>query len=202
MKLFIQVRDFRGASLRRTKSAFTLVEILVSMALFSLLLGGIVYGNVFGLKMCEITKSKLVRSAEARNAIGQLADEIRCGKTAWIGDVDAGGTFQGIINGQPQSGSALMICPTTNRANYIVYFRNSDGTFRRVTSANTTPTAIAASVTNSVIFRAQDHRGNVLTNSQNNRVMHVKLEFFQARGLVPDAEYFRLETAVTRRAID
>ncbi len=186
----------------RDRSAFTLVEVMVTMALFSLVLSGLVYGSVFGLRMCEITKSKLLRSADARSAIGKLSDEIRSAKGAWIGDVDGSGTFQGVLDGSPQRGSAIMICPTTNRASYIVYFRNADASFRRVTSASPTPRVLATLVTNAMIFSAQDFRGILLTNSQNNRVINVKLEFFQARGIVPDAEYFRLETSVTRRAID
>ncbi|HTD65365.1 MAG TPA: prepilin-type N-terminal cleavage/methylation domain-containing protein [Candidatus Limnocylindria bacterium] len=202
MKLFPHVGHGTLPFAARMKRAFTLVEVIVTMALFSLVLGGLVYGNVFGLKMCEITRAKLLRSADARAAIGQLADEIRCAKTAWIGEVDGSGVFQTGVDGDPQVGNAIMICPTTNTMEFIVYFKNSDSTFRRYTSLSQTPVVLASMVTNSMIFSAEDYQGIVLTNRQNNRVIHVTLEFFQARGFVPDAEYFRLETAVTRRAID
>jgi hypothetical protein len=44
--------------------------------------------------------------------------------------------------------------------------------------------------------------GKVLTNSQNNRVIHVNLEFFRGKGQSPTDGYYKLETAVTRRALD
>lgn len=180
--------------------AFTLVEVLITMALFSLLLAGIVCGTVYGLKMCELTKAKLTRSSDARASIGILADEIRSSKGVHVGSVDNNGVFRAALDGQPQAGSALLIYPTTNKSSFIVYFLNpSDKTFRRTTSSSGRPTALAASVTNAVIFRAQDHRGSVLTNSQHNRVIHVNLEFFQAKGQSPTDGFFKLETAVTRR---
>jgi hypothetical protein len=52
-----------------------------------------------------------------------------------------------------------------------------------------------------MVFRAQDYLGNVLTNSQNNRVIHLTLEFYQPQPLLPDPDYYKLETSVTRRAL-
>ena len=179
---------------------FTLVEVLITMALFSLLLAGIVCGTVYGLKMCELTKAKLTRSSDARASINILAAEIRSSKGVHVGSVDTHGVFRATLDGQPQTGSALLIYPTTNKSSFVVYFLNpSDKTFRRTTSNSGTPKALAASVTNSVIFKAQDHRGNVLTNAQHNRVIHVNLEFFQGKGQSPADGFFKLETAVTRR---
>jgi hypothetical protein len=154
--------------------------------------------------MCAITRTKIEKSSDARVAVGKLADEIRSAKITWVGNVDAGGTFQAIPEGQYQTGSALLINPTTNRANFIVYFLNvSDKTFRRFTSASATPVALAATVTNAAIFRAQNYSGNTLTNWQNNRVISVNLEFFQnGGGASPSTESFQLHTAVTKRSLD
>lgn len=202
MKLDIHILRHQDKG-RPRQAGFTLVEILVSMALFSVLLGGLVVGNVYGAKMCELAKAKLSRSHEARVSLGKLAEEIRAAKITWVGSVSTDGLFEAVTDGKPQAGSALLIYPTTNKADYIVYFVNDqDKTFRRVTSVSRTPTVLATLVTNSVIFRAQDYLGTVLTNQQNNRVIKVNLEFFQARGLTANAEYYKLETAVTRRAID
>jgi prepilin-type N-terminal cleavage/methylation domain-containing protein len=203
MKLSSITSSASPSSSLAARGAFTLVEVLVSTALFSIVLAGLVYGNVYGLKMCELTKIKLTRSHEGRLVLGKLAEEIRSAKTTWVGSLDGSGSFQATLEGQPQTGSALLIYPTTNKANYIVYYVNpADKSFRRITSASSTPTLLASLVTNSVIFRAQDYAGNVLTNSQNNRVTKIQLNFFQARGEMAHAEYYTLETAVTRRAID
>ena len=59
---------------------------------------------------------------------------------------------------------------------------------------------IARSVTNQLVFRAQDHLGNGLTNNRNSRVIHVNLEFYQTKRHRLIADYYQLETSVTRRA--
>jgi hypothetical protein len=113
------------------------------------------------------------------------------------------GAFAGKINGEAQRGSGLLIYPTTNTTQFIVYFVNpADQTFRRTTSTPGSATIVAESVTNAMVFSAQDHRGTVLTNNQNNRVIHMNLEFYQAARRMQPADYYKLETSVTRRALE
>ena len=50
--------------------------------------------------------------------------------------------------------------------------------------------------TSSAVMAAQ---GTVLTNNQNNRVLHLNLEFYQAQRAMQIAQYYKLETSVTRR---
>jgi uncharacterized protein (DUF2062 family) len=84
-----------------------------------------------------------------------------------------------------------------------MYFLNpSDQSFRRTTSAAGPTTVLAQHITNSVIFFAEDHLGNVLTNNQNNRVIHLMLEFFQPQRQGVVADYYKLETSVTRRVLE
>ena len=176
---------------------------MISMLVFSLLVGGILSANIFGLKMCEITKNKLERGLQARAVIGNLAAEVRSARAVLVGSV-ANGVFSATLAGQPQTGNALAIFPTTNDTTFIIYFLNPNSTnesFRRFTSASTTPVELASSVTNSPIFTMEDYAGNPLTTWKG-QVVKIKLEFFQARGLAPDAEYFKLETAMARRAIE
>jgi len=66
-------------------------------------------------------------------------------------------------------------------------------------SANTT--ILADSVTNTVVFKAQDFTGQVLTNNQNNQVIHLTLEFYQPQHFMVGPDYYKLETSVTRRAV-
>ena len=98
---------------------------------------------------------------------------------------------------------ALLIQPTTNSANFIVYFVNpTDQTFRRATSTPGTAVVLAESITNSLVFQAQDFTGITLTNRQNNRVIHVTLEFYQPKRHRQIADYYKLETSVTRRTLE
>jgi hypothetical protein len=131
-----------------------------------------------------------------------MTEEIRTCKSTWIGDVK-NGEFLALLDGETQQGSGLLIYPTTNTANYIIYFVNpTDKTFRRTTSQSGSAAVVAESITNTVVFQAQDHLGNVLTNNQNNRVIHLNLEFYQPQRYLQVADYYKLETAVTRRALE
>jgi hypothetical protein len=186
----------------RAAGAFTLPEVLTSVALFSLLLGGLVYGNLFGLKLCEVAKNKLNAGDDARKVLEKMADEIRNAKVIWVGSV-ANGSFEEVTMGEPQSGNAILICPTTNTASFSVYFLDlADHTLKRTTSAEDDVVVLAHSITNRGVFQAQDCRGNVLTDNHNNRVIHMKFEIYQPQVQAPTPDHFTLETAATRRVLE
>lgn len=180
--------------------AFTLTELMVSVTIFILLIGGILSTNLFGLKMFQIQENKLKASDQARRIDGVLMDEIRSCETFQIGTVNQG-TFTALPLGAVQTGPALIVYPTTNTANFIVYYVNTaDQKFRRASSVTGSTRVLAQSVTNATdLFRAQDYTGNVLTNLQANAVLHVKLEFYQARRFGVPPDYYKLETTATRR---
>jgi prepilin-type N-terminal cleavage/methylation domain-containing protein len=183
-------------------AAFTLPELLIALVVLLLLLTGIIYGNLFGLRIFRLTETKLTAEDAARKALGPMTEEIRACKTTWVGSV-SNGVFLGRLDGEPQTGNGLLIYPTTNTASFILYFVNpADQSFRRTTSAPASTTVLAQSVTNAVVFRAQDCLGNLLTNNQNNRVIHVCLEFFQPQACLPVADYYKLETSMTRRTLE
>ncbi len=191
----------RGCSSRQ-KGGFTLPELLIAVTLFILLIGGLVFANLFGLSMFRLTEKKLNATGNARKAIARMANEVRTCKSSWLGNVTSG-AFVALLDGQTQQGSGLLIYPSTNTANFIIYFVNpSDQSFRRTTSTPGSAAILAESVTNTLVFSAQDYLGKVLTNNQNNRVIHAKLEFYQAPRAWQVADYYKLETAVTKRALE
>jgi hypothetical protein len=104
-------------------------------------------------------------------------------------------------DGQHQRNIHRPVARRYNTTNFIVYYVNTaDQKFRRATNAKGSTRVLAGSVTNITdLFRAQDYAGNVLTNIQNNTVLHAKLEFYQTPrfGVLPD--YYKLETSTTRR---
>lgn len=181
---------------------FTLPELLTAVTVFILLTGGILSAHIFGLSMFQITETKLIATEAARKAVGKMAEEIQTCKSTLVGNV-TNGVFAALLDGQTQQGTGLLIYPTTNNASYIIYFVNpSDQTFRRTTSTPGTAAVLAESITNTVVFRGQDYLGNVLTNNQNNRVIHLDLEFYQPQLYMQGADYYKLETSVTRRALE
>lgn len=202
MKLKMYIPILRQGGKPRSNRGFTLPELLIAISVFLLLISGIVSAHLFGLSMFRITETKLNATAEARKVIGSMANEIRTCKSTRVGNITSG-LFVAKLDGEIQQGSGLMIYPTTNTANYVLYFVNpSDKTFRRTTSTNGSATILAESITNSMVFSAQNHQGTVLTNNQNNRVIHLNLEFYQAPRFRQVANYYKLETSVTRRALE
>jgi prepilin-type N-terminal cleavage/methylation domain-containing protein len=193
---------------RRCRAAYTLTEIMVASAIFSLVVLGSVGANLFGLKLYGITKAKLGASDEARKAISKLVNEVRSAKVVRVGNGSLS-TFANIPVGQPQAGNALQIFPTTNSTPFIRYYwDSSDQRFKRTTDGAASSVVVANYISNQVVFRAEDHLGNVMTSGQNNRVIDLKLEFFQLEypnvyigpgGLF---DYYKLETRITRRALE
>ncbi|HZR18366.1 MAG TPA: hypothetical protein VFE51_13820 [Verrucomicrobiae bacterium] len=154
------------------------------------------------MRLFQMASSKLKATDGARKALGTMADEIRQCNSLWIGNV-TNGNFVGLLDGQPQVGSALLVQPFTNATNVVIYFlNNSDQSLRRMASAASTTTLLASSVTNTGIFSAQDCLGNVLTNSQSDRVIHATLDLVTAQPWLPAGQFSKLETSVTRRLTD
>ncbi len=202
MKLQVPFPGSRRNASTTPDGGFTLTEVLIASTVFLLLVSGVVFANLFGLSMFRITETRLNASSGARKTIARMANEIRTCKTTWVGNV-TNGVFAARLDGETQQGSGLLIYPTTNAANYIVYFVNpSDQTFRRTTSTPGNAIVVAGTITNTVVFRAQDYLGRVLTNNQNNRVIHLDLEFHQPKRHLQIAGHYKLETSVTRRALE
>src|ERR1700690_1189814 len=182
MKLQVPFSGWGRGPGPRPDQGFTLPEILIAMTVFLLMVGGIIAANLFGLRMFQVTATKLNATTWARETGEQITGEIRSWNSISILNVDTNGYFEGLLDGETQQGNALQIYPTADTNSFTIYFVNSpDETFRQivVTSSGTNTVILADSVTNTVVFTAQDFSGNVLTNNLNNRVIHLTLEFYQ-----------------------
>ena len=202
MKLQVPFSDLPRGCRPRLDKGFTLPEILIATAVFLLMLAGIIAANLFGLRMFQVTETKLNITTWSRETVEQITTEVHSCNSVSVGNI-TNGVFEGLLNGETQQGTALLVYPTTNTTNYIVYFVNSsDQTFRRTTDQPGSAEILADSVTNTIAFTAQDFSGNVLTNNQNNRVIHLTLEFHQPARFLQDADNYKLETSMTRRALE
>ncbi len=201
MKLRISLSGLRPGGSPKSGNGFTFTEILIALTVFLLLVVGIIAANLFGLRMFQANETKLNATQWSRNTFGKITDEIHSCNAVTVGSI-SNGYFVGLLPGEKQQGNALQIYPTTNITDYIVYFVNSsDQTFRRTTAQPGTAVILADSVTNNLVFSAQDFSGTVLTNNENNQVIHLKLEFYQPERFQQDPSYYKLETSVTRRAL-
>lgn len=190
--------------------AFTMVELMVSISIFMLLLIGVVQINLFGLRYDWIVSSKVGASNQSRIALTKLTSEIRSAKRFQVGSAGTFSSFTAIPDGQTNQGSALEIYPTTATNTYVrYYFDTAKKELRRRASNENSYDVIAQDLTNSMIFRAEDHMGAVLTESSQSYVMHVTLQFYQYRYPITPVgqpgsyyDYYKLEFKVTRRTFD
>lgn len=192
----------------RRRRAFTLPELMSTVALFSILMAGVLGSHLFGLRLYRISESKLSATGAARHALNHVRDEIRSGKMLLVGN-GSETTFTPIADHASHIGNALQIYPTTDTNQFVRFFLDAtDDKLKRFASGDTEAAIVASYITNRLVFSAEDYQGQVLTNNQNNRVIRMVLEFYQWEFPVATAgaggmyDYYRLNTRITRRAIE
>lgn len=178
------------------------------MAVFTILMAGLLSAHLMGMRMRRVSETKLSATASARRALNSIRDEVRTAKLLSVGN-GAQSTFTRVPALSQQVGNALQIYATTNTNTFVRYYLNpSAQSLMRVTSSNNTPQVVAQNVTNQMVFAAEDFKGNVLTNGQNNRVIRMVLEFYQKEYALAQTtnagvyDYYRVQTRITRRAIE
>jgi len=190
----------QAASPRQTTRGFTLPEVLITMTLFLFVLGGVIFAHLFGLRLFQMTNTKLRVTQWARLTTESLADQIHGSYSVQVGNKTTGG-FVGFLPGEVNEGTSLLIQPTENPTNYVVYFLNvADQTFQRMDQSGNVA-ILADSITNQLAFSAQNFSGNLLTNRQNNQVIHLTLEFYHPPTFMERADYFKLETSIKQRVV-
>lgn len=192
---------------RRGGLAFTFVEVMIAMSIFTFVVGALIYTHLMGLQLNEWTARKLGASDFARKAFINLQDDIRSATTLQVGTGNAT-TFTEAADGTAQQGQALQIYPTTATTNWSrYYFDTTANELRLVTSSSSTPQTLAKYLTNIVVFKAEDYSGNVLTSIANNRVINITLQFYQLEYPVTKIgpsnayDFYQLQAKITRRIL-
>lgn len=199
MKLFLA--SSRDSRKRAAANAFTLPEMLIAATIFLLMVGGIIVANLFGLRMFQLVQTKMNATSWSRLTMEKLQNEIHGCNTAQLGNI-SNGVFTGLLDGEAQQGSGLLIYPSASTNSFILYFVNTDDqTLRRTTDQPGSTMILASAVTNTLPFSAQDLTGTILTNNLNNRVIHVALEFYQPAYFMQHADYYKFETSVKQRVV-
>lgn len=160
------------------RRAFTLVEMVITAAIFSLVVLAMVYTQIFGMRQDELAQSKLGASDASRRSFDQLAIDIRSAKNWTVGDM-VSSTYVAIGTNGNQTGTALQLCLGTNLNTFIwYYFVTNQGTLYRM-HTNQSPVLICKNLTNSLFFQAENHRGVVQSTRNFKSVIHVMLQFAQ-----------------------
>ena len=188
---------------------FTLTELMVSMAIFILVMLAVLSTHVMGMKLFTLTASKLSATEDARNAMQMLDTDIRSAKTIMIGSGTNIASFVPMPYGSNQQGASILIYPTTNTSNCVLYYLKPDlKQLQRVSTFSARPKVVAEFLTNTVLFASEDTAGQVLTDNNDNRVIRVQLQFYQIQYPVVTIgprcyyDYFQVSTRVTRRTLE
>jgi len=199
---------YRPTRRHPSQLAFTLVEMMVVMVVFSFIVAAIVALQIFALRMYRIGSAKLTTSTDARETMNVIRDQIRCAKTAYVGTY-ASGTFSRITSGLEQKGNALQIA-TGSSTNCTIYYLDTTAVTNTLYSLSnnvtSTLTVMARFMTNYNCFIAEDYRGNTMTDYGNNPVYHVIFQFnelgFPKGSSGNEYEFYYLSARMMRRAKD
>jgi len=182
MKCFVNPSSSLWAGSPPRRRAFTLTELLVAGSVFLLVVGGVVLGNSFGMRMVGITQPKLVAAGRLRSVVNQLYTDINSAKFVRVGN---GGlsSFTAIGFGSPKQGNAIQIYPTSDTNSFIRYYLDTaDKMLKRMNSGATNANAVAAAISNSNVFTGEDFAGNILTNNRPNMAIGVRLQYYELDG--------------------
>src|SRR5580704_998658 len=112
MKLFTNISPARR---QRAHSAFTLLEMVFSVGIYTILLIGVLIAvQVFALRVYTLAATKLTATQSSRQALNQIRDDIRQGKYVQVGNADNSGNFTAYSGTNVAVGNAIQIFPTTN----------------------------------------------------------------------------------------
>src|SRR6266513_2718970 len=189
-------------------SAFTLVEVMIAMTIMVMTLVGVLAVQFFGMKLFELTKSKLGASDDARRAIDLLVTEIRVAKMIRIGEGGLGApNFTDCGPDTPQQGNAIQIYATTNENSFVrYYFNSSSNRLERTPNGVSASTVVANFITNRYpIFTSEDAFGNTNYNNPKSHVISMRLEFYQTQyPIMPIGpgsyyDYYKISTKTAQR---
>ncbi|MBI5385759.1 MAG: hypothetical protein HZA90_13855 [Verrucomicrobia bacterium] len=210
MKLLPSTRNekpARVARARRLQRALTLPEMMITLAVFIVTLGGVMASHLYGLRMAQVICPKLGASDEARAAVSKLVEEVRSAKILRVGTGSLQGFAEIPVN-TPQRGNSIQIYPSLETNAWVRYFWDStDNRLKRTTNGASSTMVVANAVSNQLVFTAEDYAGRILTNNYDNRIIGLKLEFFQiqypktAVGPGNYYDYYQLHTRIARRSI-
>jgi prepilin-type N-terminal cleavage/methylation domain-containing protein len=197
---------------RGVASAFTLIEVMAAVSVFALLTAAMIATQFFGFRMFTLASNRGTMTTDGRQTVDQIRDAIRQAQTIYVGSCSPTNPSSFVNATNTQSGSALQIFSTTNATPYVIYYLDNSNGVTNYLKAYTVPasgqpttTLLAAYITNTVIFYAENYQGVVLNNNSDNRVINVVLQFYQfaystRTGVVNSA--YQLRTRATQRILN
>jgi len=177
--------------------AFTLAEMMVTMAVFGLVVTAMVSVQFFGFKMSSLTQSKLINVGYGLKALDAIRDEVRSASSVQVGN-GTGVLFT--VTGT--LGNTLQIYPTTNSNHIQVYLDTNADSLYVLNSTNSSPFLIASGIINQSAFQTVGYQGNISTNAQEHYAITMTLQFSQVAYKLPTNtyDYYTLQATMTPRS--
>jgi prepilin-type N-terminal cleavage/methylation domain-containing protein len=204
MKLLDNYLSCRRPAWFTTVRAFTLTELMVTMAVFALVVVAMVSLQIFGFRTNSLTSNKLVTSGNSLKALDQILNQVRgTPNPVYVGSANTSGSnFTAIASGQPAVGNALRVSngPTTvltfylNTTTHILY---------ELRSGTANALVLAHAVTNSQPFQAEDCFGSpYVQGSSGHYTIKMTLQYSNWLYSIPTnvADSYRLEARATPRS--
>ena len=187
-----------------TIRAFTLTEMMITLAIFSLVVIAMVSLQIFGFKLNALTSNKMRSTASSLKVLDQIGNLVLgATNTALIGNINANNnTFIAIAINRTAIGNALQI--SNNATSYTTFYLNTDHILYQLGSAtNSQPVPLASAVYNPQPFQAEDYRGtNILVGASGHYTIKITLQYSNWLYAMPSTVYdtYRLESRATPRA--
>jgi hypothetical protein len=182
-----------------------ITKTLVGLGLFAFCLVATLCLDPFGHRTPGLTAMTVSGTRDIRAVLNQLSDELRSGHRVYVGTGDATHFVRTTPN-ELQQGNAVRIYPATETG-FVTYFVDPcDHTLKRAASDSPKREVLAAGVTNSQAFFAEDYLGHTVSGFRSGRTIRMTLDLQTPDSLsrlVPSAgsQFCRLQAKVTRRTL-
>src|SRR5690348_7155155 len=120
------MRLTRNKILPAAQAGLTMVEMLVTVAIFVMLVTAFISANIFGLRYDQLVCSKLGASEQSRRSFEQLTSDIRASKIWRIGQ-GSQSSFIAVSNATLMQGNAIQLNLTTDTNVYVRYWFDTNG---------------------------------------------------------------------------
>jgi hypothetical protein len=151
--------------------------LLVSVAIFLIVIAGILSAHLFGIRMMQVVEANHGMDQTTQAALRRLDAELRSAAAVRVGTGDEW-RFQELDSDTLQAGNALEIRPKDSPEQVIRYFHDRrEKTLIRTEPGNPKPQTIARHVVNPEVFTVEDHTGTILSNAPTRHIVGVRLSF-------------------------
>lgn len=201
MKVILTMANPVVGSPNRSFSGFTLTNLMVSLTIFGMVLSSMIAAHLFGLRMMELSRLQLEASDTFTGSFSPLFTDVRSAKRLRLGNGDRQ-SFQEAQAMAVQQGNALQVYPTRDTNLFVRYFLDSQDHALKRLDPNGSLTVIARSLTNDVLFTAENYAGAKLTNMNSFAAISITLDVTRDNPAATSNGITHLETRITSRLFE